>query len=438
MTLSLPPTPRARGPAPRVARTPARLPEAARDAHWPRLLAHLSGDAVDVALERSDRSLTHRRRLVLRNAEALGASLRGWIASTGQAPTTGALVVDGPVAAGRFHPRANGRGAGIEGLRVELGLRALRVIDERSALCAATRAPAASEVCWVLGPLTPAAGSAIPTAVCRLGSDADAALLAPAGRNAVATPLALMSHPFAPVGEDEQAVVAAMRARGVAPVFANLLGTDGLSRAFEALAGIDYDNACPLPAESVVSLAVRDERAQRACAVICAAIAQLCALLSFDGVRRVLLAGRAATLLAPALARHALAERVRAVRAEAAEPAVAMELGVLAAPVRFLEGARAALDEAMRALAPDAASTLLDRVAQRRPQLTPQSQRVADLVIDDPGLVTRESVSTIAAAAGTSPSQVSRFCRALGFGGLIEFKLALVASLARGEATPAA
>ncbi len=437
MTLSLPPVPHLRGPAladaPRVTRAPARAPAAARDAHWPRLLAHLSGDGVDVALERADRSLSHRRRLLLRSSDGLGAALRGWIASTGQAPAAGALVVDGPVSAGRFHARSQGRGAGIEGLRVELGLRALRVIDERSALCLATRAPAASEVRWVLGPLIPAAGAAVPTAVCRLGSDADAALLAPVGRGEPTPPLALMGHPFAPVGEDEQAVVAALRARGVAPVFANLLGTDGLSRAFEALAGIDYDNACPLPADSVVSLAARDERARRACDVVCAAIAQLCALLSFDGVRRVLLAGRAATLLAPALAQAPLMARVQAVRAGAAEPGVAMEVGVLATPVRFLDGARAALDEALRAPSVDTAPTLLGRVAQRRPQLTPQSQRVADLVLDDPRLVTRESVSAIAAAARVSPSQVSRFCRALGFGGLIEFKLELVADLARAD-----
>ena len=405
--------------------TPPRA--AAREGYWPRLLAHLSGDGVDVAIERGDRSLSHRRRLALRSPDALGATLKAWLASTGQAPAAGALVVDGPVAAGRFQARANARGAGIEGLRVELGLRALRVIDERSALCLGTRAPAPHEVRWVLAPSAGASRAAVPTAVCRLGSDTDAALLAPIGR----PPLALMGHPFAPVGEDEQAVVAAMRARGVAPVFANLLGTDGLARAFEALAGIDYDNACPLPAEGVVSLAARDERARRACAVVCAAVAQLCALLSFDGVRRVLLVGRAATLLAPALARHPLARRVDAVRAEAAEAALAMEVGVLVAPVRFLEGARAALEQEMRALSLDTAQTLLDRVAQRHAQLTPQSQRVADLVIDDPRFFTREPIAAIAAAANVSPSQVSRFCRAMDFRGLIEFKLALVESLAR-------
>ena len=431
MSLALPTVPRARVPVP-AGVTHAFAGE--RDGHWPRLLAHLAGDVVEVALERSDRSLTHRRRLVLRTPEALAAALKQWLAASGQAPVAGALVVDGPVAAGRFHSRINARGAGIESLRVDLGLRVLRVLDERAALCAATRAPAPHEVRWLLAPRAAPARAVPASAVCRLGSDTEAALLAPVGRAATSLPLALMSHPFAPVGVDEQAVVAAMRARGVAPVFANLLGTDGLSRAFEALAGIDYDSACPLPAESVVSLALRDERAQRACAVVCAAIAQLCALLSFDGVRRVLLAGRAAGLLAPQLARHPLAERVRAVRAEAAEPPVDMEIGVLAGPVRLLDGARATLEQAMRALQLETTHTLVDRVAQRRAQLTPQSQRVADLVVDDPAFVTAEPIAAIAVAAGVSPSQVSRFCRALGFGGLIEFKLALVASLAREDA----
>ncbi len=430
MSIDLPPIAR-----PRVA-APAGVTRALASAHdepWPRLLAHLAGDTLDVAIERADRSLSQRRRLSLRAPASLGAVLKVWLASTGHAPVAGAIVVDGPVAGGRFLPRVDARGVAVEGLRVELGLRVLRVIDERAALCPATRAPAAHELRWVLAAAAPAPRSAVPTAVCRLGSDTDVALLAPTGRAAPALPLALLSHPFAPVGEDEQAVVAAMRARGVAPVFGNLLGTDGLSRAFEALAGIDYDNACPLAAESVVSLAARDERARRACAVVCAAIAQLCALLSFDGVRRVLLAGRCAALLAPALAQAPLAARIRAVRAEAAEPPVAMEVGVLAGPLRFLDGARASLDQAMRALQPDAGRTLVDRVAQRRPHLTPQSQRVADLVIDAPAFVTAEPIAAIASAAGVSPSQVSRFCRALGFGGLIEFKLALVASLARGQ-----
>ncbi|MBC7665019.1 MAG: MurR/RpiR family transcriptional regulator [Caulobacter sp.] len=406
-----------------------------REARWPRLLAHLDAHLLEVAIERSDRGLTHARRLEAPPPVALGACLKAFLAAAGQSAVGGALVIDGSVAAGRFLPRGQARSIGVETLRLELGLRTLRVIDEREALSLVTGAPANSEVRWALAPGPTILHAGVSTAVCRLGSDTHGALLAPVGQPVARLPLALMSHPFAPVGEDELIVVASMRARGLAPVFGNLLGTDGIARAFEALAGIDYDSACPLPAEGVVSLASRDARARRACAVICAAIAQLCALLSFEGVRRVLLAGPAATLLAPALADYPLARRLQAVRAEAAGPAAVMAIGVLAAPIRFLEGARTSLDDAMRALSLDATRTLVDRVGDRYAQLTPSNQRVADVLLDDPAFVTTESISTIAASAGVSPSQVSRFCRTLGFGGLIDFKLELVASLARADST---
>jgi glucokinase len=417
-----------------VPETQAAARTASREARWPRLVAHLDGDVLQAAIERGDRRLHHVWRLAVPMADGLAASLQAYVASTGQAPVAGAIVVDGAVAAGRFQPRRGARAVGIESLRIDLGLRTLRVLDERSVLHQSTGVPTSASVRWVLAPrVTPARG-AVSTAVCRLGADARAAMLAPAGGANPALPLALMSHPFAPVEPDELIVVASMRARGMAPVFGNLLGTDGISRAFEALAGIDYDHACPLSAEGVVSLVARDERARRACAVICAAIAQLCALLSFDGVRRVLLAGRAAALLAPQLARFPIAGRLGCVRADAAEAATEMEVGVLFAPIRFLEGARAALDQAMRAQSPAAAQTLVERIGERYAQLTPSSRRVADLVLGTPALVTRESIVAIAAAAGVSPSQVSRFCRLLGFGGLVDFKLKLAASLADASA----
>ena len=397
------------------------------DGLWPRLLAHVGADDIEVAIERSDRRLSHLRRLPRPLGEGLGARLKAYVDAVGPPVAAGAIVVDGQVAAGRFHPRAASRATGIESLRNELGLRALRVLDERAALGRSVRLPTVAEVRWLLAPRPAAARGNTATAVCRMGSDGRPALLAPVGGSGQAPLPALMNHPFAPVGHDELIVVASMRSRGIAPVFGHLLGTDGLARAFEALAGIDYDCAWPLAAEGVVSLALRDERARRACGVICAAVAQLCALLSFDGVRRVLLAGRAAALLAPALARYPVAERLHGVRVDATEPAADMELGVLFAPIRFLEGARAALAEELRPSRVDAAGSLPARVAERYAGLTPSSRRVADLVLADAGYVVRETIAAIARRAGVSTSQVSRFCRSLGFGGLIEFKLALVA-----------
>ena len=392
-------------------------------AAWPRLVAHVDADGAEVAIERIDRRLAHRRRLAVQGPGALAPSLKAYMAAVGEPAAAGAIVVDGRVEAGRFQARLAAHALGIESLRIDLGLRALRVVDERAALGLSTRTPTLDGVGWLLPPRAGGLRGAPETAVCLLGAEGRAALLACGDRAASE----LMSHPFAPVTHDELIVVSSMRARGLAPVFGHILGTDGLSRAFEALAGIDFDWARPLPAEDVVSLASRDARARRACAVACAAVAQMAALLSFGGVRRVLLAGHAATLLAPALRAYPIPARVRDVRAEAGLPEAELELGVLATPIRFLDGARATLDDALDARIDGAAHGLAGRVGASYAALTAASQRVADLVLDDPAFVTRESISRIAAAAGVGPSQVSRFCRSLGLRGLMELKLALAA-----------
>ena len=228
----------------------AQAPASPNDGLWPRLLAHVDVDGIEVAIERSDRRLSHLRRLPRGAADGLGASLRDYLAATGAAVAAGAIVVDGQVAAGRFQPRAAPRATGIESLRGELGLRALRVLDERAALGRSLRMPPAGELRWLLPPRAASARATIAAAVCRMGSDGRAALLAPVADSGRASLPALMNHPFAPVEPDELIVVAAMRARGIAPVFGNLLGADGISRAFEALAGIDYDSAWPLAASS--------------------------------------------------------------------------------------------------------------------------------------------------------------------------------------------
>ena len=101
-----------------------------REARWPRLLAHLDAHLLEVAIERSDRGLTHARRLEAPPPVALGACLKAFLAAAGQSAVGGALVIDGSVAAGRFLPRGQARSIGVETLRLELGLRTLRVIDD--------------------------------------------------------------------------------------------------------------------------------------------------------------------------------------------------------------------------------------------------------------------------------------------------------------------
>ncbi len=75
------------------------------------------------------------------------------------------------------------------------------------------------------------------------------------------------------------------------------------------------------------------------------------------------------------------------------------------------------------------ANTVMERVRQLRPTLTPAEQRVASLVLEQPRLVLNEPIADIARMAEVSQPTVIRFCRSLGFSGLAEFKLKFASSL---------
>lgn len=82
--------------------------------------------------------------------------------------------------------------------------------------------------------------------------------------------------------------------------------------------------------------------------------------------------------------------------------------------------------------APAAPSALLDRVTAALETLRPSERLVAEFVLRQPNLAIDLPFGEIAARAGVSQPTVARFCTALGFSGLREFKLRLAKSLARG------
>lgn len=84
------------------------------------------------------------------------------------------------------------------------------------------------------------------------------------------------------------------------------------------------------------------------------------------------------------------------------------------------------------AASPPASATLLQRIESARGQLRPSEQRAADYVLAHPNDVIDLSFSELAARAGVSQPTIARFCTALGFSGLREFKLRLAKSLATG------
>jgi len=79
-----------------------------------------------------------------------------------------------------------------------------------------------------------------------------------------------------------------------------------------------------------------------------------------------------------------------------------------------------------------ATATLLQRIEAARDELRPSERQAADYVLQHPNEVIDLSFAELATRAGVSQPTIARFCNALGFSGLREFKLRLAKSLATG------
>ncbi|GAA2874755.1 MurR/RpiR family transcriptional regulator [Streptosporangium fragile] len=67
------------------------------------------------------------------------------------------------------------------------------------------------------------------------------------------------------------------------------------------------------------------------------------------------------------------------------------------------------------------------------PSLTPAAQAIARLILDDPGMVARSTITEFSALSGTSEATIVRTARALGFAGYSQLRFALAAAVAREE-----
>ena len=74
------------------------------------------------------------------------------------------------------------------------------------------------------------------------------------------------------------------------------------------------------------------------------------------------------------------------------------------------------------------------RIRSLLPGLAKAEQRVARVVLDDPATISHRSITEVAAAAGTSETTVTRFCKAIGVSGYPELRIALAADTARSAA----
>src|SRR5438046_10381985 len=82
-------------------------------------------------------------------------------------------------------------------------------------------------------------------------------------------------------------------------------------------------------------------------------------------------------------------------------------------------------------LTANAADGVLVRVRARLPEFTGALQRVAEQVLDDPAGAARATIVELAGRSGTSPATVTRFCRALGFGGYAGLRLSIAGDTGR-------
>src|SRR4029077_20424196 len=78
---------------------------------------------------------------------------------------------------------------------------------------------------------------------------------------------------------------------------------------------------------------------------------------------------------------------------------------------------------------------LLLTMRERAATLSKAQQQIAAAVLDDPQFALHANVDARARRSKVSPPSIIRFCRALGFAGLREFKLNLAQTLAVGTST---
>ena len=75
---------------------------------------------------------------------------------------------------------------------------------------------------------------------------------------------------------------------------------------------------------------------------------------------------------------------------------------------------------------------VLDRIKACLPSLAPAEQRVANLLLSDPRSFASLPVTELAARAHVSKPTVIRFCRSVGYDGLLDFKLKLAGNVSEG------
>src|SRR6476660_4952610 len=74
------------------------------------------------------------------------------------------------------------------------------------------------------------------------------------------------------------------------------------------------------------------------------------------------------------------------------------------------------------------------RIRAALPQMPGAMAKVGTLLLEDPALPLRLSITELAARAGTSPATVTRFCRAIGYTGYLALRVGAAAEQGRSSA----
>jgi len=70
---------------------------------------------------------------------------------------------------------------------------------------------------------------------------------------------------------------------------------------------------------------------------------------------------------------------------------------------------------------------------QKSPALSTSELRVAEAVLHDPDIVVTSTITQLATRCGTSPGTVARLCRAVGYSGYKEFRIAIASAVGREQ-----
>lgn len=398
-------------------------------ADGPRLLADIGATHARLALEMAPGVLGGVRFLKCDDFPGIVALLRAYLSEHGnQRISHAALALANPISGDMIRMTNRDWQFSTEEVRRELGLNTLLIVNDFTALAMSLPAlgpnelmkvgggePAPNAVIGVLGPGTGLGVSGlIPTAdgFVTLGSEGGHVSFAPSDeREYFILQYAWRQHPHVS--------------------YERLVSGPGMELIYRALAERNaVANAGEKSAQEIVegALGAHDPLCLEVLEVFCAMLGTASANLAvtLGAVGGIYIGGGIVPRMGEWFASSPFRARFEA-KGRFSDYVAAIPTYVITAPNPAFTGVATILSEHLRGRS--GANTLMDRVVQLRPELSPAEQRVATLVLEHPRKVLGEPIAEIARLADVSQPTVIRFCRSLGFLGLADFKLKFASSL---------